>query len=228
MQLSLDLLASIPSRVQIAADSWLLKGFATTQATELLTSIAELIERAPFRQQLTPLGHSIAAAMSNCGSYGWISDHRGYRYSQHDPHRGQPWPAMPQSFSKLATTAAAAAGYQTFTPQACLINRYQQGQGMGLHQDRNEQDLSAPIVSVSLGAPIIFMFGGLQRNSRPSRWLLEHGDVVVWGGVNRLAYHGVAPLTRKAQHPLTGPLRYNLTFRQVELSPYSGSSQAGL
>lgn len=224
MQHSLELFSSAPSHQQIAADCWLLKGFAIPQGPALLTSIAGLIQQAPLRQQLTPQGHSIAAAMSNCGHYGWISDQRGYRYSTHDPHSNQPWPAIPQSLSQLATAAAAAAGYHNFRPQACLINRYQQGQGMGLHQDRNEQDLSAPIVSVSLGAPIIFLFGGLQRNIKPNRWLLEHGDVVVWGGASRLAYHGVAPLTRKARHPLTGPIRYNLTFRQVERSLSSGGS----
>lgn len=215
MQYSFDLPAPVNPREPLATGSWLLKGFAAAQAPALLESIAGLIQQAPFRQQRTAQGHAIAAAMSNCGDYGWISDQLGYRYSRLNPKSQQPWPAMPALFSELACAAASAAGYAQFRPDACLINRYQPGQGMGLHQDRNERDFSAPIVSISLGAPIMFLFGGLQRSQRPDRWLLEHGDVVVWGGINRLAYHGVAPLTRNAAHPLTGALRYNLTFRQA-------------
>lgn len=215
MQQSFDLLSADTSSIQIATDSWLLKGFATAKTSALLQNIEAVTAQAPFRHQRTAQGHSISAAMSNCGSYGWVSDEQGYCYENYDPQSQQPWPTMPDIFSELASSAAKAAGYDRFKAQACLINRYQHGQGMGLHQDRNEKDLSAPIISVSLGAPILFLFGGLQRQDKPRRWLLEHGDVVVWGGVNRLAYHGVAPLGRKAEHPLTGPVRYNLTFRRV-------------
>lgn len=215
MQRSFDLVSADNSCIQIAKDSWLLKGFATARAATLLRHIAAVTAEAPLRHQVTARGHNIAVAMSNCGRYGWLSDQHGYRYDSHDPQTHQPWPSMPEVFCELASAAARAAGYDRFAAQACLINRYQRGQGMGLHQDRDEKDLSAPIVSVSLGAPILFLFGGLRRQDKPRRWLLEHGDVVVWGGASRLAYHGVAPLGRNAEHPLTGPVRYNLTFRRV-------------
>lgn len=154
----------------------------------------------------------MSVAMTNCGDQGWVSDRRGYLYATHDPERARSWPAMPERFRAIARSAAADAGYPMFEPDACLINRYAPGSRLSLHQDRDERDVSQPIVSVSLGVSAIFLFGGLERATRPRRIRLNHGDVVVWGGASRLAYHGIDVL-KAAQHPLTGDLRYNLTFR---------------
>jgi len=192
----------------------LLRGFADVEASALLACIEQLLAQAPLRHMETPGGFRMSVAISNCGSAGWTTDAQGYRYSSHDPLSGQPWPPMPALLSALATKAAAAAGYAGFQADACLINRYQPGARMSLHQDRNERDFSQPIVSVSLGLPATFLFGGLQRRDRPRRLLLCSGDVVVWGGPTRLAFHGVAPLA-VGQHPLCGTCRYNLTFRKA-------------
>jgi len=216
LQNSLDLFAPPTAEpISIGPDAWLLKGFAHVQADDLLAEIGQIEQQAAFRHQVTPGGHAMSSAQTSCGTYGWITDKRGYRYTTEDPVTGQPWPAMPSSFRELAVRAAAHARFDGFAPQSCLINRYQTGAGMGLHQDKDEQDFAAPIVSVTLGAPITFLFGGMQRSDKPSRWLLEHGDVVVWGGVSRLYFHGVARLGKKAVHPVTGAVRYNLTFRRV-------------
>jgi alkylated DNA repair protein (DNA oxidative demethylase) len=163
---------------------------------------------------VTPQGHRMSVAMTNCGSIGWVTDRTGYRYDADDPQSGQPWPAMPSSFRKLAARAAAVAGFDAFSPQACLVNRYQPGARMSLHQDKDELDLAAPIVSVSLGLPATFLFGGLKRSDKPQRYRLEHGDVVVWGGPARLAYHGIAPLA-DGEHAVMGRQRINLTFRRA-------------
>jgi alkylated DNA repair protein (DNA oxidative demethylase) len=152
--------------------------------------------------------------MTNCGDVGWTSDARGYRYSAVDPDSGRPWPALPPAFVELARDAAAALGFDGYSPDACLINRYLPGARMGLHQDRDEGDKVAPIVSVSLGIPATFLFGGLKRSDKPARIEVRHGDAVVWGGVDRLRYHGVAPV-KAAAHPLLGGQRINLTFRKT-------------
>ncbi|PCC97417.1 DNA oxidative demethylase AlkB [Halopseudomonas pelagia] len=200
---------------QIAEGAWLLRGFVLSDADRLLDAISQVASQAPFRHQITPGGYSMSAAMSSCGEWGWVTDRQGYRYSTKDPLTDQPWPAMPDLLRQVAIDAAAASGYEGFNPDACLINRYETGAKMGLHQDKDEADFSAPIVSISLGAPITFMFGGLARTDKTSRWKLEHGDVVVWGGKSRLFFHGVAPLGKRSEHPQTGPMRYNLTFRKV-------------
>jgi alkylated DNA repair protein (DNA oxidative demethylase) len=163
----------------------------------------------------TPSGHSMSVGMTNCGSYGWVTDSNGYRYSPVDPESGKSWPEMPESFLKLAEDAAREAGFPDFSPDACLINRYVQGAKMSLHQDKDEQDLLAPIVSVSLGLPATFMFGGRNRSDAVQKISLMHGDVVVWGGPARLFYHGVAPVKQGA-HPVTGECRINLTFRKAK------------
>jgi alkylated DNA repair protein (DNA oxidative demethylase) len=163
---------------------------------------------------LTPGGARMSVAMTNCGAVGWISDRRGYRYTSHDPDSGHAWPPLPAPIRALATLAAAAAGYADFEPDACLVNRYLPATRLSLHQDRNERDLSAPVVSVSLGLPAWFLFGGLRRADPVRRIALLHGDVVVWGGSSRLAFHGLAPLA-DAQHPLTGRCRINLTLRRA-------------
>jgi alkylated DNA repair protein (DNA oxidative demethylase) len=178
----------------------------------LLEGIAAIAQAAPFRHMTTPGGFRMSVAMTNCGALGWVSDARGYRYSPIDPHSGSAWPAMPAAFLEVARRAAAAGGFPQFHPDACLVNRYAPGAKMSLHVDKDERDLTQPIVSVSLGLPAVFQFGGLRRADPPARILLEHGDVVIWGGPARLRYHGVLPL-QPGNHPLTGPWRYNLTFR---------------
>lgn len=203
-----------PTRENLMEGAVVLRRFALAAAGQLLNDIQQVTAQAPFRHMKTPSGHTMSVAMSCCGEQGWVTDSRGYRYQSEDPASGHPWPAMPESFRNLAGEAAAAGGFAGFETDACLINRYQPGAKMGLHQDKDEQDFSKPIVSVSLGLPVVFQFGGLKRNERPLRVPLAHGDVVVWGGPARLRYHGV--LTLKAGgHPLTGACRYNLTFRRA-------------
>lgn len=203
-----------PIREELAEGAVVLRGFALANDHALLQAIGEVTASAPFRHMRTPGGHAMSAAMSACGELGWVTDEQGYRYQAEDPESGRPWPAMPPVFRNLAAGAAESAGFTGFEPDACLINRYQRGAKMGLHQDRDEQDVSQPIVSVSLGLPMVFQFGGRKRSDRPLRVPLAHGDVVVWGGPSRLNYHGV--LTLKAgHHPLTGGYRYNLTFRRA-------------
>jgi alkylated DNA repair protein (DNA oxidative demethylase) len=191
-----------------------LRGFALADGQALLAAIDRVVARAPLRHMVTPGGFRMSVAMTNCGKYGWVSDRTGYRYDEVDPASGERWPAMPAAFRTLATRAAAAAGFEGFAPDACLVNRYGPGTRLTLHQDKNERDFGAPIVSVSLGIPATFLFGGAKRSDRQKRVALEHGDVVVWGGPARLRYHGVAPLADNA-HPLTGRQRFNLTFRKA-------------
>ena len=178
----------------------------------LLVELAAVTAAAPFRHLVTPGGFRMSVAMTNCGSLGWVSDRSGYRYDRLDPDSGHPWPAMPAVFRQLARQAAARAGFADFAPDACLVNRYEPGTRLTLHQDRNERDDTAPIVSVSLGLPAVFLFGGLSRRERPARIPLHHGDVVVWGGPSRMRFHGVAPLP-DGHHQVLGPRRINLTFR---------------
>ncbi len=212
-----DLFRELPPELtleNLVEGAVVLRQFAVSEAEQLLTDIQQVSAKAPFRHMKTPGGHTMSVAMSCCGDQGWVTDSRGYRYQPEDPVSGLPWPAMPESLRTLAMKAADAAGFVGFDPDACLINRYPPGAKMGLHQDRDEQDFSHPIVSVSLGLPVVFQFGGLKRNERPLRVPLAHGDVVVWGGPARLRYHGV--LTLKAgTHALTGDYRYNLTFRRA-------------
>ena len=192
----------------------LLRGFAVPADSDLIADLREIVAQAPFRHMVTPGGHQMSVAMTNCGPLGWVTDRTGYRYDANDPEAGQPWPAMPAAFRELAAQAASRAGFTGFAPDACLINRYQPGARMSLHQDKDEQDFGAPIVSVSLGLPAIFLFGGLKRSDKPRRFRLEHGDVVVWGGPARLVFHGVAPLA-DGEHALLGRQRINLTFRKA-------------
>jgi len=192
----------------------LLYGFANDLAQQLVQCLEKVIAASPYRHMSVRGGHKMSVAMTNCGDLGWVSDEAGYRYDRLDPLTGRPWPAMPEPLRQLAVNAALAAGFGTFEPDACLINRYEPGSQMGLHQDKNEKDFSAPIVSVSLGLPAVFLFGGMRRSVRPRRIQLYSGDIVVWGGSQRLAYHGVARLA-PGDHPLTGSCRINLTFRKA-------------
>jgi alkylated DNA repair protein (DNA oxidative demethylase) len=198
----------------MAEGAVLLRGFARPFEAELIGDLHSIIEQAPFRHMVTPGGHQMSVAMTNCGRIGWVTDRSGYRYDANDPLGGKPWPAMPTSFCQLAAQAAARSGFGDFAPDACLINRYQPGAKMSLHQDKDELDFGAPIVSVSLGLPAIFLFGGLKRSDKPRRFPLTHSDVVVWGGPARLVFHGVAPLA-DGEHILLGRQRINLTFRKA-------------
>ncbi len=212
-----DLFASqqptIPGLEQLGEGAVLLRGFVQDDVA-LFVALQEVMRQAPLRHMVTPGGFRMSVAMTNCGRLGWISDAAGYHYRQIDPLNRLPWPPMPDIFLALARTAASRAGFDDFVPDACLINQYVPGARLTLHQDRNESDLAAPIVSVSLGIPAVFQFGGLERSSPLARLPLAHGDVVVWGGASRLRFHGVLPL-KPAHHPLTGAMRYNLTFRHA-------------
>ena len=203
-----------PTSEAMAEGAVLLRGFARSQETELLAALRTIVKQAPFRHLVTPGGHRMSVAMTNCGSVGWVSDETGYRYDAIDPASGQRWPAMPTVLRRLAAEAADDAGFNGFAPEACLINRYVPGTKLSLHQDKDELDFGAPIVSVSLGLPAIFLFGGLKRADKTARYRLEHGDVVVWGGPSRLFFHGVAPLADN-DHAVMGRQRINLTFRKV-------------
>jgi DNA oxidative demethylase len=198
----------------MADGAMLLRGFARPIQHDLLNAVRSVSEQAPFRRMFTPGGHQMSVAMTNCGSLGWVTDRTGYRYDAIDPDSGQPWPQMPTIFRELAGQAAAQAGFPGFHPEACLVNCYEPGTRLSLHQDRDERNYDAPIVSVSLGLPAIFLWGGLKRADKTTRYRLEHGDVVVWGGPSRLVFHGVAPLA-DGDHPLLGRKRINLTFRKA-------------
>ncbi|MFL9879049.1 DNA oxidative demethylase AlkB [Herbaspirillum rhizosphaerae] len=211
-----DLFAAlrVPSVERIDDGAIWLRAFADEQVAVLVQAIDQVTAQAPFRQMQTPGGYTMSVAMSNCGELGWVTDRRGYRYQRDDPLSQRPWPAMPDVFVKLAVAAANAAGFDNFMPDACLINRYVPGARMSLHQDKNEGDMTQPIVSVSLGLPATFLFGGNERADKPVRMRLESGDVVVWGGPSRLRFHGVDTLA-EGVHELTGQCRYNLTFRKA-------------
>ncbi|HTU46622.1 MAG TPA: DNA oxidative demethylase AlkB [Bryobacteraceae bacterium] len=201
-------------REQLADGAVLLRGYAAAEQIALQEGVQQVLAAAPFRRMVTPGGQQMSVAMTNCGNAGWVSDRRGYRYDSVDPVSGHPWPQMPPSFLRVAVNAAAEAGFQGFVPDVCLINKYEPGTRLSLHQDKDERDFGAPIVSVSLGLPATFLFGGRSRSDHPRRIRLESGDVVVWGGPARLTYHGIAPLA-DGDHPLTGRSRINLTFRKA-------------
>ena len=211
-----DLFTDGPERKTEKLDegALLLRGFAEGMAADLLAEIDRITAAAPFRHLVTPGGFRMSVAMTNCGDFGWVSDRRGYRYDPLDPESGRPWPPMPSLFLDLATRAAAAAGYPGFRSDVCLINRYMPGTRLTLHQDKDEGDFTQPIVSISLGLPAVFLWGGLARTDKARRIPLSHGDVVVWGGESRLRYHGIAPL-KEGSHPHLGARRLNLTFRRA-------------
>lgn len=191
-----------------------LRGFALPRIDDLLGAISTIVAAAPFRHMVTPGGFTMSVALTNCGALGWTTDRRGYRYTKMDPVSQRLWPAMPAALARLANEAAAAAGFVGFEPDACLINRYRPGARMSLHQDKDEEDFSSPIVSVSLGTPATFLFGGHKRTDKPTKVPLYHGDVAVWGDEDRLRYHGVMPL-KAYPHPTLGAQRLNLTFRKA-------------
>lgn len=200
-----------PQAIELADGFFLLPAFADT--APLLDDIEHIASQASFRHMQVGGGKRMSVAMTNCGRWGWTSSTTGYRYSDTDPLTQLPWPAMPESFLALAASAALATGLGPFEPDACLVNRYAAGASLGTHQDRDEQDLSQPIVSVSIGASATFQLGGLKRTEPLRPVPLHDGDVLVWGGPSRLRFHGV-----KALKPLTGgpDTRYNLTFRKAK------------
>lgn len=207
-----------PATQEIVKDAYVLKSFALSNQAQILADLAQVIEAAPFRHMLTPGGFTMSVAMSNCGDLGWVTDRKGYRYTKHDPLSNQPWPKMPVSFKQLAQQAAGDAGFDDFVPDACLINQYEIGARMSLHQDKNELDFNQPIVSVSLGLPATFQFGGFERADKTIKLLLEHGDVVVWGGESRLRFHGILPVKtslKSVQSDYMERYRVNLTFRKA-------------
>ena len=210
-----DLFSDLPApEISLGEGAVLLPGFATGIAEALIAGVEQVVAQSPFRHMETPGGFRMSVAMTNCGQFGWVTDRKGYGYDSIDPLTSESWPAMPVTFQTLAVQAAASAGYPGFFPDACLVNCYQPGARMSLHQDKNEKDGTAPIVSVSLGLPAIFMFGGLQRGDPARHYPLNHGDVAVWGGPTRFHFHGVAPL-KDGDHFLLGHRRINLTFRQA-------------
>ncbi|WPN95794.1 DNA oxidative demethylase AlkB [Pseudomonas sp. MUP55] len=207
-----DALQQPARREQIGEQSYVLRGYALPWIERLLPELRRVLAQSPFRQMVTPGGFTMSAALSSCGKLGWTTDIAGYRYSPYDPRSLRPWPPMPDALRELAISAASAAGFSDFSPDACLINRYVPAAKMSLHQDKNERCYDAPVVSISLGLPAVFLFGGHQRSDKTQRISLFHGDVVVWGGVDRLRYHGVMPI-QEGVHPIMGPQRINLTFR---------------
>jgi alkylated DNA repair protein (DNA oxidative demethylase) len=198
----------------LAPDAVVLRAFASARDSSLLNALERVTRLAPFRFMTTPGGYRMSVAMTNCGTVGWVTDRTGYRYDERDPTTGRPWPPMPTEFLELASEAAACGGFAGFLPDACLINRYEPGARLSLHQDKDELDFDAPIVSVSLGLPATFLFGGNHRSDRTRPVPVAHGDVVVWGGAARLRYHGVRPL-KDGIHQILGRQRINLTFRKA-------------
>ncbi|MBV8731929.1 MAG: DNA oxidative demethylase AlkB [Acidobacteriia bacterium] len=214
LDLPIGVAKSGTSREVLGESAVLLRGFASADAPALVEAIGQIAAQAPFRHLITPGGYRMSVAMTNCGRTGWVSDESGYRYDPADPDSSRPWPPMPEVFQRLAVAAAREDGFAEYDPDACLINRYEPGSKLSLHKDKDERDPVAPIVSVSLGLPAVFLWGGERRADRPRRIRLESGDVVVWGGASRFVYHGVAALA-EGEHPLTGAMRFNLTFRKV-------------
>ncbi len=213
--MTLDLFKSMPmdkAAILLGSGALVLPGYLVGQDAAMLAAFEAVTRQASLRHLTTPGGHSMSVATTNCGALGWVSSNSGYSYSPTDPMTGQPWPDMPPAWQELAADAAGKAGYKNFKPDACLVNQYQPGAKMGLHQDRDEQDFAQPIVSVSLGLPAVFLFGGLKRSDKAQRFRLSHGDVVLWGGPTRLAFHGIAPFAG-GEHPVWGARRINLTFR---------------
>lgn len=212
-----DLFDSQPAagaREPIGEQAFVLRGFALPSVAQLMPALEAIQASAPFRHMETPGGFTMSVALTNSGELGWTTDGRGYRYTTHDPVSGLSWPPMPDSFKRLARTAAQEAGFPDLDPDASLINRYAPGARLSLHQDKDERSHVDPVVSVSLGIPAVFLWGGMKRSDKPARIALFHGDIVVWGGVDRLRYHGVAAL-KPATHPLLGEQRINITFRKA-------------
>lgn len=206
----------LPPQV-IAGGAVLLRGWAAVHAHAWIAAVQQVLAQQPFQAAFTASGLPMSVRTSNCGEWGWAASRSGYGYTRSDPATGMPWPAMPTFLKQQAQALAAQAGYPGFDPDVCLINSYDVGAKMGLHHDADEKDHAAPIVSVSLGLPCTFVWGGLQRSDPVRSFRLEHGDVLVWGGASRMVFHGVRPL-QAGQHHLLGAQRWNLTFRMAQRS----------
>lgn len=202
------------SILQITEDAFLLTGFALPEIAMIWQDIQTVISQAPLSSMQTQGGLYMSVQTTSCGELGWVSDRKGYRYSPINPLTRQKWPIMPESLRQLAQSAGSKAGFADFQPDSCLINQYNIGAKMGLHQDKDERDFSQPIVSVSLGLPATFQFGGAKRSDKTAKVQVHHGDVVVWGGISRLYFHGVSPI-KPGNHTLLGMRRINLTFRKA-------------
>ncbi len=200
--------------VALAEGATWLPGFALPMMQTLWPCVAEALAIQPAMHMMTPMGYPMSVKTASLGEWGWVGSQAGYGYSAQHPETGQPWPPIPAVIMQLAEAAAMAAGFANFVPDSCLINVYAPGSKMGLHQDKDERDFSQPIVSVSLGLPATFLWGGHRRLDKPIKLPLVHGDVVVWGGASRRVYHGVATV-KPGQHPLTGAQRINLTLRKA-------------
>jgi len=203
-------LVAEPTHEEIFPGAVLMRSLALPQDNEFFTAAEAIIAARPLHHTTTPSGLPMGVMVTDCG------DSRAFanRWDTANPERMRLWPPMPPLLRDFAIRCAVRSGFPQFRPDACHINRYQAGTKLGLHQDRHECDWTQPIVSLSFGLECIFLLGGLQRTDKPRRILLEHGDVIVWGGPSRMRFHGVQPL-KPGHHPLTGPYRYNLTFRKI-------------
>lgn len=199
-------------RIDIVPGMVLLRGFANSPI--LIESLSQVLAHSPLRQMETSRGFKMSVHTSNCGEAGWISDRRGYRYVKQDPLNGKPWPDLPIAFKSVAQDAAIEAGFSAYEPDVCLINRYRPGNQMGAHQDKDEQDFTQPIVSVSLGIDARFFVIGPEKRGSSTAVDLTDGDVLVFGGPARKFFHGVRKL-RESIHPALGAVRWNLTFRKA-------------
>lgn len=209
-------LFSEPSEAQVKFSEgalWL-RGFALPEADDICNMLIQHLEAHPAQRMMTPMGYKMSVRTTSFGELGWVGTSKGYDYSKLDLTTQQPWPTMPTSFLDLAGRSALLAGYAGFIPDTCLVNQYEVGSKMGLHQDKDEQDFSQPIVSVSLGVSATFLFGGKSRSDKTIKIPVMHGDVLVWGGHSRLHYHGISSLSA-GKHDLLGARRFNLTFRKA-------------
>lgn len=200
--------------IQLAAGAYWLKGFAKTISDELSQTVLMHFRHYPPQTMMTPMGYPMSVKTSSCGSHGWVGTKNGYGYLPYNPITQAPWPPIPDNFLALAVRAASKVGYHHFEPDTCLLNYYAIGTKMGLHQDKDEKDFSQPIVSVSLGLPAVFLFGGAKRYDKTQKCLLTDGDVVVWGANSRRFYHGVNTI-KSGRHAVLGEYRCNLTFRKA-------------
>jgi len=199
-----------PARQDIAPGVVLFPGRAV--ARDIWPLLQPVLAVAPFRNFVTPGGRRMGVETTNCGSLGWVSDKAGYRYQATDPDSGRPWPAMPRPLFDLAVASAAAAGFPETRPDSCLINRYAVGVRLTAHQDLNEQSSDWPIVSISMGLPATFVLHGATRGGAGPKIALTDGDVLVFGGPARNAFHSVQPIADGVD-PVLGPCRVNLTLR---------------
>ncbi len=191
------------------------RGLALSDADVLIDYLKNtVLKTSPFRYMLTPGGRKMSVSITNCGQVGWVSDVQGYRYAKYDPYSKLSWPDLPQCLINLSIKAAEMAGFNGFNPDSCIINKYAVASKMSLHQDKDEHDFQQPIVSISLGIAAVFEMGGFTRGDSTLRIPLFHGDVVVWGGEDRLRFHGVLPI-KADSHPITKQTRINFTVRQA-------------